>query len=138
MAKNGGRHYKYFMFYHNLILAPHWQKIMKQVHDSEPYYLLTRSQGRWHLKIPSWQYGEVRHVGITTFIKTELFNVHSRKRKGFTLDELIVYVNDLRIVWGDFPLYVRVGFGPGGSYITEDVTHEDELIIHLKYMERAC
>jgi hypothetical protein len=138
MAKNGGKHYKYFMFYHNLALDPYWQKVITKVHESKPFYLLTRNQSRWHLRIPTFQYGEVRHVGIKTLTQNGIFNVQSRKRKGFTLDELMVFVNDLRIVWGDFPLHVRVGFGPGGSHITEDVTHEDELIIQLKYMNVAC
>jgi hypothetical protein len=134
MAKYGGKHYRFFMFYHAKAQSAHWQQHIERIRQSDPVYLLTRANNKWLLKIPVIQFGELRHVSMKSLSQCELFNVHGRKRKGFTWEEIQELLHDLRATWGDYPLHAKTGHNPDGTIITEDITGEDELIIHLKYM----
>jgi hypothetical protein len=144
MAK-GGTHYEFFVFYKDAFEEPRYQKYLQRLKDTNAVYVLTRSGGRWQVRFPryygsySGRPGSVTTECYTSFMRDQApFNNRNKKRKRFTLEDWLQMVKDLQAVWLDVPLHVRLGHGDGVNYVTEQILDEDELIIHLKYMDHAC
>jgi hypothetical protein len=144
MAKCG-THYEFFVFYKHLAEEERYQKYLQRLKDAKSVYVLTRSGGRWHVRFPryygsySGRPGHITTECYTSFMRDQSpFNNQNKKRKRFTLTDWLQMVKDLQKVWLDAPLHIRIGHGEGGNYVTEQILDEDELIIHLKYMDQAC
>lgn len=129
--------YNFFKFDHKDAQSDTWQRTFKRIREESAFYMLTRFDVHWELRIPVVNSGLSKYITYDSLAMYQLFKTKGFRRP-FKLEDLLLLLKDLRATWGDYPLHTRVGYNRDTGFITELVTDEDPMVITLAYSDRAC